>query len=249
LNANIAEHWVYVPLAFILLAVALQVALIVRTRTTFFSAMTLAALWIAFLGVRTFYRAQDWQDPRTFFTRTITAGGDSARMLINLGGIELSDGHLEPADMFLQRALAKNPEQPFALLNLAAVAMKRNDLPTARGFLKRAQRNPLSLAQAEEMLALVEQKEKGRIDLSRLRIASRTDPPSWSTMRRYLAALSLTGQTEKAVAELQTLLNTEWYRAESWQLLSEYLTRLGQADEAAKALAQAHAFDVHLRGH
>jgi predicted Zn-dependent protease len=85
--------------------------------------------------------------------------------------------------------------------------------------------------------------------LSRLRIASRTDPPSWSTMRRYLAALSLTGQTEKAVAELQTLLNTEWYRAESWQLLSEYLTRLGQADEAAKALAQAHAFDVHLRGH
>src|SRR5438477_38897 len=136
LNANIAEHWVYVPLAFILLAVALQVALIVRTRTTFFSAM-----------------------------------------------------------------------------------------------------------------ALVEQKEKGRIDLSRLRIASRTDPPSWSTMRRYLAALSLTGQTERAVAELQTLLNTEWYRAESWQLLSEYLTRLGQADEAAKALAQAHAFDVHLRGH
>jgi Tfp pilus assembly protein PilF len=249
LNANIAEHWVYVPLAFILLAVALQVALIVRTRTTFFSAMTFAALWIAFLGVRTFYRAQDWQDPRTFFTRTIAAGGDSARMLINLGGIELSDGHLEPADMFLQRALAKNPEQPFALLNLAAVAMKRNDLPTARGFLKRAQRNPLSLAQAEEMLALVEQKEKGRIDLSRLRIASRTDPPSWSTMRRYLAALSLTGQTEKAVAELQTLLKTEWYRAESWQLLSEYLTRLGQADEAAKALAQANAFDVHLRGH
>src|SRR5213592_2111497 len=161
-NANIAEHWVYVPLAFILLAVALQVALIVRTRTIFFSAMTFAALWIAFLGVRTFYRVQDWQDPRTFFTRTIAAGGDSARMLINLGAFELSEGHLEQADMLFQRALAKNPEQPFALLNLAAVAMKRNDLPTARGFLKRAQRNPLSLAQAEEMLALVEQKEKCR---------------------------------------------------------------------------------------
>jgi len=249
LNANIAEHWVYVPLAFILLAVALQVALIVRTRTTFFSILTLAALWIAFLGVRTFYRAQDWQDPRTFFTRTIAAGGDSARMLINLGGLELSDGHLEQAEMFLQRALAKNPEQPFALLNLAAIALKRNDLPTAQGFLERAQRNPLSLAQAEEMLALVEQKEKGRIDLSRLHMASRKDPPSWSIMRRYLAALSITGQTKKAVVELQTLLKTEWYRAESWQLLSEYLTRLGQADEAAKALAQARAFDVHLNDH
>ncbi|PYK71483.1 MAG: hypothetical protein DME42_10710 [Verrucomicrobia bacterium] len=202
---------------------------------------------MAFLGVRTFYRAQDWQDPRTFFTRTIAAGGDSARMLINLGGIELSDGHLEPAEMFLQRALAKNPEQPFALLNLAAVALKRNDLPTARGFLKRAQKNPLSLAQAEEMLALVEQKEKGQIDLPRLRIASQTDPPSWSIMRRYLAALSVTGQTKKAVSELRTLLNTEWYRAESWQLLSEYLTRLGQVDEAAETMEQARAFDVHLK--
>jgi protein O-mannosyl-transferase len=249
LNANMAEHWVYVPLAFILLAVALQGARIVRNRTTFFSTLTLASLWIAFLGVRTFYRAQDWQNARTFFARTIAAGGDSARMLINLGGLELSDGHLEQADFFLQRALSKNPEQPFALLNLAAVALKRNDLPTARSFLKRARRNPLSLAQAEEMLALVEQKEEGRINLSRLRIASRAEPPSWSAMRRYLAALSLTGQTEKAVAELQTLLNTEWYRAESWQLLSEYLTRLGQADEAAKALTKAHAFDVHLRGH
>ena len=249
LNANIAEHWVYVPLAFILLAIALQVALIGRTRTTFFAVLTFAALWIAFLGLRTFYRAQDWQDPRTFFTRTIAAGGDSARMLINLGGLELSEGHFEQASMFLQRALAKNPEQPFALLNLAAVALKRNDLPTARGFVERAQKNPLSLAQAEEMLALVEQKEKGRINLSRLCIASRADPPSWSITRRYLAALSLTGQTKKAVAELQTLLKTEWYRAESWQLLGEYLTRLGHTDEAAKALAQAHAFDVHLNDH
>ena len=133
------------------------------------------------------------------------------------------------------------------MLNLAAVALKRNELPTARGFLERARKNPVSLAQAEEMLALVEQKEKGRINLSRLRVASQTDPPSWPIMRRYLAALAVTGQTEKAVAELQTVLRTEWYRAESWQLLSEYLTRLGRADEAAKALALAHAFDVHLK--
>ena len=250
LNANIAEHWIYVPLAFVLLAIALHVGQIVRgNRTTFFSIIALATLWIAFLGVRTFCRAQDWQDPRTFFARTIAAGGDSARMLINFGGLELSEGHLEQANMLLQRALAKNPEQPFALINLAAVALKRNDLSAARGFLERAQKNPVNLAQAEEMLAMVEQKEKGRINLLRLRLASRTAPSSWSITRRYLAALAVTGQTEKAVAELRAVLATEWYRAESCQLLSEYLTRLGQTDEAAKALAQAHAFDVHLGDH
>jgi tetratricopeptide (TPR) repeat protein len=248
LNANIAEHWIYVPLAFILLAVALQVALIAR-HATFLSVIVLATLWIAFLGVRTFYRAQDWQDARTFFGRTIAAGGDSARMLINLGALELSEGHLEQADMLFQRALSKNPEQPFALLNLAAVALKRNDLSTARGFLERAQKNRVSLAQAEEMLAMVEQKEKGEVNLLRFRMASRTNPPSWLIMRRYLVALALTGQTEKAVAELQAVLKTEWYRAESWQLLSEYLARLGQTDAANRALVQAQTFDVHLTGH
>src|SRR5207237_6750706 len=230
------------------LAVAVQVALIVHRRTNFISVIALASVWIAFLAVRTFYRAQDWQDARTFFTRTIAAGGDSVRMLINLSTLDLSEGHLEQAETLLQRALSKNPEQPFALLNLAAVALKRNELPTARGFLERARKNPVSLAQAEEMLALVEQKEKGRINLSRLRVASQTDPPSWPIMRRYLAALAVTGQTEKAVAELQTVLVTDWYRAESWQLLAKYLTSLGRTDEAAKALAQAHAFDVHLTG-
>jgi len=199
--------------------------------------------------VRTFYRAQDWQDARTFFGRTIGAGGDSARMLINLGALELSEGHLEEADMLFQRALSKNPEQPFALLNLGAVALKRNDLSTARGFLERAQKNLVSLAQAEEMLAMVEQKEKGQVNLSRLRMASRTNPPSWPIMRRYLAALAVTGQTEKAVAELQAVLRTEWYRAESWQLISDYLARLGETDQAGKALAQARAFDAHLNNH
>ncbi|PYK74128.1 MAG: hypothetical protein DME42_05155, partial [Verrucomicrobia bacterium] len=65
-------------------------------------------------------------------------------------------------------------------------------------------------------------------------------------MRRYLAALAVSGQLPTAVAELQVLLKTEWYRAESWQLLSEYLTRLSQTGEAAAAQAEARALDVHL---
>ena len=248
LNANIAEHWIYVPLAFLLAATSAQVtAILDRNRAAFSWTMIVVALWIVFLGGRTFVRAQDWHDPRTFFTRTIAAGGDSARMLINLGGIELWEGHLERAETLFQRALAKNPEQPFALLNLAAVALKRNDLKTARAFLERAQKNPVSRSQSEEMLAMVEQKETGQINLMRLRAASRSDPPSWATMRRYLAGLAVTGQLPKAVAELQALLKTEWYRAESWQLLGEYLTRLGQVEEAARAMEQARAFDVHLR--
>jgi Tfp pilus assembly protein PilF len=132
------------------------------------------------------------------------------------------------------------------LINLGAVALKRNDLTAARGYLERAQNNPVSQAQANEMLAIVEQKQSGQIDLLRFRMASRANPPSWLITRRYLTALVLRGQTNNAVAELETVLKTEWYRAESWQLLAQYFTRLGNKDKATTALAKAHAFDVHL---
>src|SRR5205823_15033615 len=103
LEANHSGTLVLRRVSLCLLAVALQVALIVWSRITFFSVLMLAALWIAFLGVRTFYRAQDWEDPRTFFGHTVAAGGDSTRMLINLGGLELSEGNLEQANILLQR--------------------------------------------------------------------------------------------------------------------------------------------------
>ena len=68
-------------------------------------------IWLLFLPLRTFARTFDWKDQRTFLTRTIADGGDSARMLINLGGLELSEGHLEAARQALEKALVMEPGQ------------------------------------------------------------------------------------------------------------------------------------------
>ena len=77
--------------------------------------MACLTIWVLFLPVRTFLRTFDWKDQRTFLTRTIADGGDSARMWINLGGLELSEGHLDAARQALDRALAKEPENPLRL--------------------------------------------------------------------------------------------------------------------------------------
>src|ERR1700738_4719504 len=140
----------------------------------------LLRLWFAFLGARTFVRTFDWKDERTFFERTIAHGGDSARMLINLGGLELSEGRLEDAAVHLHAALQRKPDQPFAIIDLAAIALTQNDFKLARELLGRAAKMEVVEARAYELLAVLQNKEHGEVDLLRWRLAARTGPPNWS---------------------------------------------------------------------
>ena len=249
LNASVAEHWLYLPSAFLFLAAAVHIGTLETTRwrrSTITVAVIVFAIWMAFLGARTFVRTFDWKDQRTFLERTIAAGGDSARMLINLGELELSEGKLQDAAVHLHAALEKQPDQPFALIDLAAVALKENDFKLARQILTRASGMEVVAAQAHELLAVLEFRENKRVDLLRFRLAARTGPPNWSIEKRYIRALDETGATDRAIAELKMVLATEWYRAESWQLLGQLFAKAGRPNEAAMALARARAYDIHL---
>ena len=136
LNATVAEHWIYLPSAFLFLAIALEAVAVAEKlrsqRSTHLRqgyggqaiavvVLAVGVVWVAFLGARTFIRTLDWKDQRTFLERTIAHGGDSARMLINLGGLELTEGKLEDAAVHLHAALQKKPDQPLAIINLAKI--------------------------------------------------------------------------------------------------------------------------------
>jgi tetratricopeptide (TPR) repeat protein len=243
LNANVAEHWIYLPAAFLFLAAGLAISRFSIPKIVVGSAL---AAWFLFLGARTWIRTLDWKDQRTFLERTLASGGNSDRMLINLAGLELSEGKLDSAKGHLALALRKEPNQPVAILHLASVALRQNDFSAARDLLDRATKMPLVDAKAYELLALLEQKEKGRLDPLRFRLAARTGPPNWSIEKRYVEVLEQSAGTPAAIAELKACLATQWYRAESWQLLSKLLTRAGQATEAAWAKERAETYDVHL---
>jgi len=249
LNATIAEHWLYFPSAFFLLALALAAVRFFEARSERYLsslALSVLALWTIFLGVRTVVRTDDWKDQRTFLERTITNGGDSARMLINLGGLELKEGRLDEAKRHLEAALQKEPEQPLAVLNLAAVAVEQSDFKVAHDLLARAVQMPLVKARAYELMAVLENRETGQSNLMRMRLASRTGPPNWSIEKRYVKLLDELGGTEAAIAEVKHCLATQWYRAETWQMLSELLEKASRGREAAEASAQARRYDVWL---
>jgi protein O-mannosyl-transferase len=246
LNANIAEHWLYLPAAFLFLAAA---AAISRFQVPRLALAGILAIWLVFLGARTFLHTLDWKNQRTFLEQTIAAGGDSARMLINLASQELHDGQLDSAKKHLEAALEKEPNQPFAVINLAVVAIRKEDYATAREILNRATNLPLVDAQAHELLGILAVKEYDRVELLRFRLASRTGPPNWRIERRYIEALDQTGNTSAAIKEVSSCLQTQWYRAESWQLLSRLLTKNGATREGTEALEQAKDYDVHLMEH
>ncbi len=247
LNATVAEHWLYLPSAFLFLGVAVWLDSLGILSRRFTRALLTA--WLVFLGARTFLRSQDWHDQRTFLTRTIAAGGDSARMWINLGGLELSEGHVAEAKRALEIALAKEPENPFARLDLGAVAIKQKEFGRAREFLGKVTEPPELRARAEESLAVLENRETGKVNLLRLRLAARLGASNWVIEKRYIQAFADLGFPERAITELKTAIGVAPYRAESWDMMSELLRRIDRPNESALALARAEANDVHLRAH
>src|SRR5947209_1174863 len=246
LNANIAEHWLYLPSAFVILAAGSAVS---RLRLAPPAWIALTGLCVVLLGARTFFYTLDWKDQRTFLERTIASGGDSARMLINLASQELHDGKLDSAKKYLDAALEKEPNQPFAVINLAVVAVRQEQYAVAHEILNRAKDLPVVDAQAFELLAILELTEHGRVDSTRFGLASRTGPPNWRIERRYIEVLDQTGNTAAAIRELAACLKTQWYRAESWQLMSRLFSKSGLTREATDAREQANDYDVHLMEH
>ncbi|HYY13292.1 MAG TPA: tetratricopeptide repeat protein [Chthoniobacterales bacterium] len=246
LNATVAEHWLYVPSAFLFFAGAVELGSVGFAIVAKRVAVGVLTLWLLFLGSRTFVRTFDWKDQRTFCERAVMQSGDSARMLINLGSLEANEGRLQEAATHLRAALQKKPDQPLAVINLAVLALKQNDLKLARQLLERATHMPLVDAQGHELLAVLKHKENGTVDVLRMRLAAHTGPPDWSIEKRYIQVLDQTGATSSAVNELLTCLQTQWYRAESWQLLGQLHAKLGHSSQADRAFAQAHDYDVHL---
>lgn len=242
LNASVAEHWLYLPSAFLFLAAVVALESLGQRKIM----MVCLTIWLLLLPVRSFARCFDWKDERTFLTRTIAAGGDSARILVNLANLETGEGHLEAAGKLLERALEKEPGNPLARLNLATVKMKARDFAGARKLLKEID-HPVELrAMATENLAVLENRESGVVNLMQLRLAAHLGPPNWSIEQHYIRALAENGFLQRAIAELRTCLALAPYRSESWLMMSELL-RKDRPNEAALAFNEAEATDLHLR--
>ncbi|HYR57414.1 MAG TPA: tetratricopeptide repeat protein, partial [Chthoniobacteraceae bacterium] len=243
LNATVAEHWLYVPGAFLFLAVALSLRP-PRPQPARALAAAILFVWLCALAARSWLRQADWHDQRTFFERTIAAGSDSARMHINLGNLESSAGHHDAALAHFRTAIAKAPEQPIAWLGLANAAIRARDFAAAHAALDKAQSSPLLAGDVLQARAVLEHLETGRDTADLLQKAVEAAPRNWAIRKRWLEHLDERGDTARAARELRDFLARESFRCESWLLLGNFLEKLAQPAAAVAAYEEAAALDA-----
>jgi Flp pilus assembly protein TadD len=242
LNASVAEHWLYVPGAFLILATLLSAAHLPVSRE---AGMTVIGLWALFLAGRTWLRNPDWHDQRTFLTTTIEDGGDTARMYINLGGLELTEGHVRPAIADLQNALNLSPDQPFALITLGSAYLRAKEYELARQEFNKALAFPITEADAYQALAVLEYQENGTDRLDLLEHAARIAPDDWSIQKRLIQHLGERAQIIAAISALRAITIEQPWRADAWGLLGDFWAHVHKWDSAERAYSKAIALDVH----
>ena len=242
LNASVAEHWLYVPLAFVFIAAAMSLREVKRGRT--FVAM-IVAIWGGWLGWRTWERQADWKDQRTFLTKNIANGGDSARMRVNLGQLESAEGRDDLALAEMQRALTLAPDQPFAQLGEASVLIRLNQLDAAEALLAEAETHPV-VANECRLLRASLLRIKTKADITpMLREAAMAAPTNWPVWRRYILELDRANRRADAIRELRAFLDRQSFRAESWAMLGDLLAKEHDLPRAIAAFTEATELDVH----
>ena len=287
LNATAAEHWLYVPSAFLFLAAAAafsglggardsraafgdspnasEDALPVQARADesgpshlpdparrvaaqhrrVACATLVLAIWAVWLGGLTWQRQAAWKDQPTFLQETIAAGGNTARMHVNLGTFEAGRGNDEAARDEFREALRLDPEQPIAMLGLAAQSIRLGDYPTARDALDRAQKFRHVAAEVAQLRGAMAYREHGTDATPAMKAAAEAMPLNWLFRKRYLTALTQTGKSDIAMRELSAFLAEQPFRGDSWKMLGDLLSKARQHSAASRAFTQAARLDVH----
>jgi tetratricopeptide (TPR) repeat protein len=245
LNATVAEHWLYVPSAFLFAAILFTARALAPERPKLFTAMrAAAALWLVFLAVQTWRQQGYWHDQHTFVNETIRRAGRGVRMVSNLGQLAMQDGKPEEALTLFREALAKEPKLALAHLNIAAVAYYQKDYDTASTELATAEESPLLGPDAMVLRAAIEKARTGKPRFDLLAAASSSAGRMWTITRQFPLALIAAGKPAGAYDDLLRQREAYPYRAETWRLLGQVAKQLGQPQIAARAYAEAADRDV-----
>ena len=250
LNATAAEHWLYLPLAGLLLVCCGW--LIELPARAFKIAAAVTLVLAAALGVRSTIRSSDWVTAQIFYERTIAASGWSPRVGLNLAIIYSSQGRLDPARQLLERTLKSWPEYPLARSHLAIVLAKQGAREQSDRLLnenaelaaRQQLEYPRTWAAAMQLArrALENQREDEALRL--LAIAREREPNVWPVAEMEVEILRRTRGPEAALPIVQRFTDSCWWQYPAFLALGKLKAQQGDAAGALAALKHASRLDI-----
>jgi len=118
INGLLFEHWLYLPMIGIFMAViwlGISAARRFNLQKIF---LLILAIFLIFLSVLTINRNKDWADPIIFYNQTLKYAPTSYRVINNLGMAYADAGDYERAKQTYQKAIELYPAQAVAYHNL-----------------------------------------------------------------------------------------------------------------------------------
>jgi tetratricopeptide (TPR) repeat protein len=215
LNAQVAEHWIYLASIGFFLLLAGTVALLPPRAVRWSVAFTLAA--VIALAVRTNFRAADWADGETFARRTIERtieNGDPSPRLLTFYANELGrKGRLAEQEQVYRRMLAVYPDFTMARINLGVCLQKQG--------------------RAEEAKAL--------LDIGRASAVVPSVPRNWNAALNAAGQLHKEGRSAEALALVREWIPSNPH---TWELVGfeANVLRETQGPHAALAVVEKYAF-------
>lgn len=251
LNAQAAEHWIYMPsFGFLLFLAGCVAAMPARARTV---AVTIALVAIPALIFRTSKRAYEWADAERFYVQTIQSGGGSARINLNLALVYSSRGDVKKAEQMLRGTLRHAPDYLPARLNLGINLLNQGRGKEAEEFLKfdktetqkMAAEQPHTWSAALNLAKLRHSQKRSAEALSILDESMPSYPNNWDLVELKARILRETSGAGAAIPGVETYAKAHWWHYNSQMALGRLRSAQGDADGAIGALQNAGKLDVH----
>ena len=253
LNAEVAEHWIYLASIGALLLIAGS-ALALPRRAQMVAA-TFAFLAVIALGVRTFIRAGDWANAETFCLRTIADGGATPRILSTLASLYGERGDLPRQEAILRKMVVRFPEFAPARIQLGICLSKQARPAEAESLLRVGEganevsrRYPRTWPAALNLARLRHEAQRDDEALAVLSDARARFPETWELVKyeselrreRESIAAALPAVAEYAAAH--------WWHLDAWVTLGRLRYSAGEPDAAIATLRAASRLDIYNGG-
>ena len=251
LNAEVAEHWIYLASIGALLLLAGAVLALPRRVQ---AGIAVAAMFAAVaLGARTWVRAGDWVNAETFCLRTIEDGGATPRILSTLSALYGERGEFAKQEAVLRKMIARFPGYAPARMYLGMCLARQGRAAEAEPLLRvekadadeNSRRYPRTWPAALHLARLHHEAQRDDEALAVLAEARARFPETWELVK-YEGDLRAAQHGEAAaLPDVTQFAAAHWWHFDAWVTLGRLRSGAADMDGAIAALRAASQLDIH----